>query len=73
MFFCESHTERGVERHKGDFKMVTNLLNDLEVGQPDKTGDFKMHSNKINVPVIAGWQGLFSKEDGTLLNTLMVM
>lgn len=27
----------------------------------------------INVPVIAGWQSLFSKEDGTLLNTLMVI
>lgn len=149
-----SHTERGVERHKGEIKTVINLLDDLEVelakiklkkqailplntdlfltlvkdanntfkiqlklredlfvyedagvvklskcltdsitywhyevGQADKTGDFKMHSNKeiatsyndittfatINVPVIAGWQGLFSKEDGTLLNTLMVM
>lgn len=149
-----SHTERGVERHKGEIKTVINLLDDLEVelakiklkkqpilplntdlfltlvkdannrfkiqlklredlfvyedagvvklskcltdsvtywhyevGSADKTGGFTYFPNSelatsyndittfatINVPVIAGWQGLFSKEDGTLLSTLIVM
>lgn len=148
-----SHTERGVDRHKGEIKAVIKLLDELEieiaklkfskmpivpmntdlfltlvnppntyriqiklkedlfvyddggvpklskcltdsiayryseVGQLDKTGDFKMHSNKdiaisynditlfpiINVPVVPDWERLYSKADGTLLNSLMVI
>ena len=149
-----SHTERGVERHRGEVKAVITLLEDLEdvlskikykktsilplntdlfltlvkdanntfkiqlrlkedlfvyddagtvklskcltdsvtywhyeTGQPDKTGDFTYHSNKdiavsytdisgfatIAVPVIPNWETLFSKADGTLLPTLMIL
>ena len=149
-----SHTERGVERHKGEVKAVINLLEDLEevlskfkykktpilplntdlfltlvkdtnntfkiqlrlkedlfvyddagvvklskcltdsvtywhyeVGSADKTGGFAYFSNSditisyngittfatINVPVIADWYKLFSKNDGTLLNSLMTI
>lgn len=149
-----SHTERGVERHKGEIKAVINVLDDLEIellkikykkipilplntdlfltlvksatttfkiqlklredlfvyedegtirlskcltdsvtywqndtGSAEVTGDFQMHNNKdiatsyndittfstINIPAVADWQKLFSKVDGTILNTLMVL
>lgn len=148
-----SHTERGVDRHKGEIKAVIKLLDELEielaklkfskmpivpintdlfltivnppntykiqiklkedlfvyddagvvrlskcltdsvayrhseVGKSDIIGDFKMHNNKeiaisytditlfptINVPVVPDWERLYSKADGTLLDSLMVI
>lgn len=149
-----SHTERGVERHKGEVKAVINLLEELEdllskikykktpilplntdlfltlvknpnntfkiqlklkedlfvyddsgtvklskclidsvaywhyqPGLPDVTGAYAFFPNlditvsynsisahaSVNVPVILDWQKLFSKSDGTLLTTLMVL
>lgn len=148
-----SHTERGIDRHKGEIKAVIKILDDLETelkqlrfskmpivplntdlfltlvkdanntfkiqirlkedlfvyddgvmklskcltdsvtywhyetGQPDKTGDYTFHSNKdiavsyndisgfatIAVPTIPNWETLFTKADGTALNTLMVL
>lgn len=58
-----------------------------EVGQPDRTGAFTYHLNKdlaisysdisgfasIAVPVIPNWETLFTKADGTALDTLMVL
>jgi hypothetical protein len=149
-----SHTERGIDRHKGEIKAVINLLDDLETefiairyskmpilpkntdlyltlikdavntykfqirlkedlfiyddagnirlskcltdsvyfwhyqnGAVHNEGNFQMHSKNdievsyvditsfatINIPVVAGWQSLFSKNDGTPLNTLMIL
>lgn len=149
-----SHTERGVDRHKGEIKAVIKLLDDLETelknlkfskmpilpvntdlfltlvkdanntykiqiklkedlfvyddagvvklskcltdssyywhyrgGAIHQEGDFTFHPNKdisvsysdisgfasIAVPVIPNWETLFSKSDGTVLNTLMVL
>ncbi len=148
-----SHTERGVDRHKGEIKAVIKILDNLETelkqlrfskmpivplntdlfltllkdanntfkiqirlkedlfvyddgvvklskcltdsvtywhyetGQPDKTGDYTFHSNKdiavsyndisgfatIAVPTIPNWETLFTKADGTALDTLMVL
>jgi hypothetical protein len=149
-----SHTERGVERHKGEVKAVIHLLEDLETelikikfkttpilpsntdvfltlvkdasntykiqlklredlfiyddagivklskcltdsvkywhlqpGLADITGAYTFFPNMdiaasynsitirpdVNVPVVVNWPQLFSKTDGTLLSTLMVL
>lgn len=149
-----SHTERGVERYKGEIKAVIKLLDDLETelrkikykktpiiplntdlfltlikdanntykiqvrlkedlfvyenagvvklskcltdsieywhyqtGQADVNGQYTFFQNldiavsynnisthgSINIPLIADWEKLFTKADGTALNTLMVI
>lgn len=149
-----SHTERGVDRHKGEIKAVIKLLDDLETelkklkfskspilplntdlfltllkdaantykiqirlkedlfvyddagavklskcltdsiyywhyqgGAIHQEGDFTYHPNKelavsysdiagfasIAVPVIPNWESLFTKADGTVLSTLMII
>ncbi len=149
-----SHTERGVERHKGEIKIVIKTLEELEIelkrlrfskmpivpintdlfltlvkdanntfkihiklkedlfvydeggtiklskcltdsiaywrlqpGIPDITGKYNYFQNtdiaasynsianhpNVNVAVIPDWESLFTKADGTILNTLMVL
>lgn len=60
-----------------EFQNGTEIENKKFTFYPDRNIEVAYNNiikdKNFQIPAIAGWQNLFSKEDGTLLNTIRVM